>query len=237
VATHLISNFHGRATAIVVRDVPQEKDDRTLVSAAAAGQAQEFGVLVQRNWQKILRVAWRITGNQEDAKDIAQETFVKAHRFLDRFEGKSSFSTWVTRIAINEALMWLRKQRWLRHASAAVSNQDKKNEFSWEMVRDEGADPETSYSQQERALLLNDAMKQLRPGVRRAMELRELTGLSTEETARALGISVGAVKSRLFHGRRKLHSVLKRHVESPGVRELSRGRSRRPIRSCTEVRG
>lgn len=216
-STSLVNNFHRRATA--PPRVPPEQDDATLVAAAVSGQDQAFGVLFRRHSRRILAAAWRITGNREDARDVAQETFVKAFRYLESFERKSSFSTWLTRIAINEALMWLRRRRWLSDASTTVPIEDEKTAFPRE-IPDSGPGPETSYSQQERALLLSKAINRLTPGVRKAIELRELAELSTEETARALGISVQAVKSRLFHGRRKLRGILKPYVESTDFQEL-----------------
>lgn len=199
--TNLIKDLHERARAISA----SRQDDLELVAAAVGGQKEAFGILAERHSRKILTVAWRITGNREDARDVMQETLVKAFRYLNRFQGKSCFSTWLTRIAINEGLMWLRKRRCVHEVSTVPNDGDKS--MALEMM-DSSPTPETAYSHQERAQLLSDAMKQLTPGVRRAIELRDIRGLSTEETARILGVSVPAVKGRVFHGRQRLRQRL-----------------------------
>jgi RNA polymerase sigma-70 factor (ECF subfamily) len=128
---------------------------------------------------------------------------------LHKFEGKSSFSTWLTRIAINEALMLLRRGRVLREVSIDDLSGNEETALGLE-IPDSRAGPESTFLQGERNRILFEAMDKLTPGIRTAIELRELGELSTEEAARVMGLSVEAVKGRVFHGRRKLHQVLKR---------------------------
>jgi len=128
---------------------------------------------------------------------------------LQKFEGKSSFSTWLTRIAINEALMLLRRSRGLREVSIDDLTGNEEAPLGLEMS-DSRAGPESVFLQGERNRILSAAMNKLTPGIRTAIELRELGELSTKEAARVMGLSVEAVKGRVFHGRRKLHQVLKR---------------------------
>ena len=129
---------------------------------------------------------------------------------LHKFEGKSSFSTWLTRIAINEALMMLRKGRRLREVSINdLSGNDEESPFELEMP-DSRIGPESALLRDERSRILSAAINKLTPGMRKAIEVRELGEMSIEETARVMGLSVAAVKGRLFQGRRKLHQVLKR---------------------------
>ena len=116
-----------------------------------------------------------------------------------------------TRIGINEALMFLRRRRDQREISIDGDPIDAEGTASRPKIPDADPDPETSYLQREEARMLFAALKTLRPGLRRAIELRELAELSTEETARRMGLSVAAVKGRLFHGRRKLHQALRRY--------------------------
>jgi len=187
--------------------------DQTLVRAAQGGNLQAFEVLVERHEQKIFFVARRITGTREDAEDVVQQTFQKVFTYLCKFENRSSFSTWLTRIAINEALMILRRGRRLREVSIHDSSGSEETAMVLE-IPDSGPSPESSYSQRERERMLSAAMNKLTPGVRTAIELRELGELSTGEIARRMGLSVEAVKGRLFHGRKKLRKTLKCYVES-----------------------
>jgi RNA polymerase sigma-70 factor (ECF subfamily) len=198
------------ATIVSFRHLATEE---TLVAAAKNGNEHAFEILVKRYEQRILTIAQRYTRVREDAKDVAQQTFQSAFVHLDRFEGKSSFSTWLTRIAINEALMLLRRRRTLREVPADEATDGEGHSSSTEMS-DSNSDPETSYARHERAQILTAAIGSLSPRLRRAIQLRELGELSTSETARRLGLSVGAVKARLFHARRKLRQALARCVKS-----------------------
>jgi RNA polymerase sigma-70 factor (ECF subfamily) len=128
---------------------------------------------------------------------------------------KRSFvlSTWLTRIAINESLMLLRHGRALREVLVDDHSEAGGNAASLEMP-DSSPDPEASYLRRERAQILSETLGNLRPGIRKAVELRELAELSTEETARRLGVSVAAVKARLFHARKKLRERLSRYLKS-----------------------
>jgi RNA polymerase sigma-70 factor (ECF subfamily) len=142
-----------------------------------------------------------------------QQTFQKAFTHVCKFEARSSFSTWLTRIAINEALMLMRKGRGLREVSIDDASGNEETAVRLE-IPDSGPSPESSYSQREREKILSSSLDELSHGTRRAIQLRELDGRSTEETARIMGISVGAVKARVFYGRRKLLQKLKRYVGS-----------------------
>jgi RNA polymerase sigma-70 factor (ECF subfamily) len=181
--------------------------DEALVSAAKSGNQRAFEVLVERHQQRMLAFARRYTRVREDAEDVVQQTFQKAFIHLDKFQGKSSFSTWLTRIAINESLMLLRHGRALREIP--VEDPHVQGDAASPMeIPDASPDPETSYLRQERVQILSETLGNLRPGMRTAIELRELAELSTEETARRMGISVAAVKARLFHARKKLREKL-----------------------------
>jgi RNA polymerase sigma factor, sigma-70 family len=199
------------ATIASFRDTATEE---TLVAAAKNGNELAFEILVKRHEQRILAVAQRYTRAQEDAKDVVQQTFQNVFMHLHSFEWKSSFSTWLTRIAINEALMLLRRRRALHEVPVDDSSDREGNACRLEMP-DSGSDPEASYARQERVRILTGTLGNLRPGLRRAVELRELGELSTSETARRMGLSVAAVKARLFHARRKLRQALTNYLKSP----------------------
>src|SRR6267154_3722201 len=186
--------------------------DAALVVAAQSGDRHAFDILVERHEQTIFFVARRITHTREDAEDVVQQSFQKAFTHLRKFEGRSAFSTWLTRIAITEALMLLRRSRGLREVLIDDLNGNEETTTALQ-IPDASPDPEASYSQRERAEMLSLAMNQLSPGTRKAIRLRELDERSSEETARIMGISVSALKGRMFHGRRKLRERLKRFVE------------------------
>jgi RNA polymerase sigma-70 factor (ECF subfamily) len=191
------------------QNIPGQGAEVTLVLAARNGDPHAFEILVERHQRRILAVALGFTRNQEDAEDIAQQSFQKAFVHLHEFEGKSRFSTWLTRIAINEALIFLRRGRVLREVSINDLSGNEEIALGLE-IPDSRADPEITYLQGERSRILSAAMNRLTPRVRKAIELRELGELSTKEAARVMGLSVGAVKARVFQGRRKLQQVLKR---------------------------
>ena len=188
-------------------------EDAALVVAAQNGDGHAFEILVGRHEQRIFFVARRITRTREDAEDVVQQSFQKAFIHLRKFEGRSAFSTWLTRIAITEALMFLRRGRGLREVLIGDLSGNEETTTSLE-VPDSNPDPEAIYSQREWAEMLSLAMNELPPGIRKAIQLRELGERSTEETARIMGISIGAVKTRVFHGRRKLRERLKHFVGS-----------------------
>jgi RNA polymerase sigma-70 factor (ECF subfamily) len=187
--------------------------EQMLVVAAKNGDEQAFETLFKRHRQKIVGIVLRYAHVREDAEDIAQQSFQKAFVHLCKFEGKSSFSTWLTRIAINEALMFLRRIGVVREVPIDDANDAEGSAGGFE-IPDSSPDPETSYLRRERVQILSETLGNLRPGMRKAIELRELAELSTEETARLMGLSVAAVKARLFHARKKLQEQLSRYLKS-----------------------
>jgi RNA polymerase sigma-70 factor, ECF subfamily len=213
-------NHNAEPTTACLTDPAAEQ---MLVVAAKNGDEQAFETLFKRHRQKILRVVLRYAHVREDAEDIVQQSFQKAFVYLHKFEGKSSFSTWLTRIAINESLMLLRHGRALREVSVDDHTEAEGNAASLEMS-DSSPDPEANYARRERVQILTAALGNLSPGLRRAIELRELAELSTEQTAEHMGLSVGAVKARIFHGRRKLRERLGRFMKSPRASVKGSGR-------------
>ena len=180
--------------------------ERTLVVAAKNGDEQAFETLFKRYQRKTFAVVLRYTRVVEDAEDIVQQSFYKAFVHLCQFQGESSFSTWLTRIAVNEALMFLRRIGAVRE----VSIDDIRDAGSADNlgIPDSNADPETHYSQREEVRILSKAVRNLRPGLRTTIVLREFRELSTSETARRMGLPVGTVKARLFRGKRQLRQEL-----------------------------
>jgi RNA polymerase sigma-70 factor, ECF subfamily len=189
------------------QNIADRNEEATLVLAAKLGDGQAFEILIERYQRRILAVARRFTRIREDSEDIVQQSLQKAFVHLHQFEGKSSFSTWLTRIAINEALMFVRRGRGMHEVSIDDLGGNEETARGLE-IPDPRADPEISVLRGEWSQILSAAMNRLTPGTRKAIELRELTELSTKEAAWVLGLSAGAVKCRVFHGRRKLHQIL-----------------------------
>jgi len=190
-----------------------------LVAQARTGDAQAFSELVSRYERKIYRLAKNITQNNEDAEDVLQDTFLKAYEHLDSFQGNSKFYTWIVRIAVNEALMKLRKRK-----SDRTVPLDEPMDLGEETVEREIAvwedNPEQRYSREEMQQILNDAVDTLKPDFRTVFALRDIEELSTEETAEALGISIPAVKSRLLRARLALREKLTRQFKRKGENVL-----------------
>jgi RNA polymerase sigma-70 factor (ECF subfamily) len=201
-----------------------KRSDEGLVAATKRGDAQAFEELVLRHRQKVVAVAQRITNSREDAEDVAQESFHKAFLHLDGFQEKSRFSTWLTRIAMNEAFMLLRRTRGI--VEVLPENPDDGMRSNWEAFVDRSPNPEESYLRRERTEFLTEAINRLGSKVRTTMLLRDMEGRSVEETARILGASIAAVKARVFQGRRKLRRTV--HAGFfPGVYEYGRAEGQR----------
>jgi RNA polymerase sigma-70 factor, ECF subfamily len=169
--------------------------------------------LIARHRQRILAIALRRARVRQDAEDIMQQTFQKAFLHLHQFEGRSSFSTWLTRVAINEAQMLHRKSGNTREVSIDDLNEHAETVTPLE-IPDSAPDPEAAYLKREWRRMLSFALNELPRRTRRAIQLRDLDERSTEETARIMGMSVGAVKARIFQGRKRLRKRLEHFVGS-----------------------
>src|SRR5581483_2063152 len=190
-------------------------DESVLVTQAREGDSRAFGELVRRYESKIFRLAQHITQNREDAEDVLQETFMKAYEHLDQFQGNSKFYTWIVRIAVNKALMKLRR----RKTDKSVSIDENIDTGEDTIVREIAAwdeNPEQRFSREELGELLDTAIQSLEPIYRSVFVLRDIEELSTEETADALNLSVPAVKSRLLRARLQLREKLTRQFKRKG---------------------
>lgn len=216
VQARLATKRNKEQCVLLSADTFADQNDAALVAAADRGADGAFEVLVRRYQAKILCVAWRFTRNREDAEDITQQTFQKAFLHLRQFQGNSSFSTWLTRIAINEGLMWARRRRGSSEVPLETANGSDETPKQLELT-DCAPNPEETCLQLERQQILAAALNRLKPKLRRAMELREFAELSTTETAALMGLSAAAVKARVFHGRTKLRALVKRYVGSKPV--------------------
>jgi RNA polymerase sigma-70 factor (ECF subfamily) len=184
-------------------------DEGSLVASAKAGDISAFETLVGRYERKIFRLAQNITQNREDAEDVMQESFLKSYQHLGEFQGNSRFYTWLVRIAVNQALMKLRKRR--PNQVSLDEEIDTGEDTMPREVEDWGPSPEDRYEQTELGRILNSTIAELDPPFRIVFQLRDIEELSTEETAEALGLSIPAVKSRLLRARLKLRQKLNRY--------------------------
>ncbi len=190
-------------------------DEAALVAQARGGGTEAFSELVVRYESNIFRLARHITQNPEDAEDVLQETFLKAYEHLDEFQGNSKFYTWLVRIAVNQSLMKLRK----RKADNSVSLDDPFDTGEENLTREIAVwdpNPEQTYSREEIREILEKAVESLPPTFRAVFALRDIEGLSTEEAAAMLNLSIPAVKSRLLRARLRLREKLTRYFKRKG---------------------
>lgn len=178
----------------------QRQSEAQLLEQAKRGKAQAFGALCERHSAKLFKAALRVTRNPQDAEDAVQDSLMRAFANIKNFQGRSSFSTWLTRIVINSALMIRRK-----NANAHEVSTDEPRPLTQAslplQIPDHLPNPEQSYVEGERNRILHKAIARLRPRLRSVVELGQLQECSIKETARILDISVTAAKARLFHGR------------------------------------
>ncbi len=190
-------------------------DETALVTRAKAGDTAAFSELVSHYDRRVYRMAKQITQNDEDTEDVLQETFLKAYTHLDSFHGDSKFYTWLVRIAVNEALMKLRKRRSDRTTPLDEPIDTGEDEVIREIaVWDEN--PEQQYSREELGQILDEAVQSLKPAYRTVFILRDIEELSIEETAEALKLSISAVKSRLLRARLQLREKLTKQFKKKG---------------------
>jgi len=198
-------------------------NDDSLVQAAQRGHSMAFATLSERYRQRLLRAAQRITRSCEDAEDAVQDTLLRAFVHIEDFDGRSSFGTWLTRIAINSALMILRKKR-ASLESVTDFNDDFVADGPRQEVTDHRPNPERRYAQSEEESILKKAIQRLRPNLRVVVQIQQLQECSIRETAETMGISSSAAKARLFHARVALRkSLLPKLAKHPRFGRKRRG--------------
>jgi RNA polymerase sigma-70 factor (ECF subfamily) len=179
--------------------------DDVLIVAAKSGDRPAFVELWTRHSKIAFNMAYRITGNQEDAEDVVQDAWLRAYVHLNSFDGRSKFSTWLTRIAINSALGILRRKRARPETSMEIT--DGETWQPWE-IADETKNIEDLYARQQRGERLRRAIRRLQPTLRNVVEIHQSNDRSVKEIADLAGISVAATKSRLLRARRILRKTL-----------------------------
>ena len=184
--------------------------DLELVHASKNGDVAAFEQLVTRYDRKLYRIAQNVTHNREDAQDTVQDAFLKAFQNLDQFREESQFSTWLFRITVNQSLMKLRKNRSIREISLDEDFQTAGDIPPME-VTDWAPNAEQLYWASELRDILVNALRNLRPILRAVFVLRDIEGLSTDQTAEVLNLSQTAVKARLWRARSELRESLNKY--------------------------
>ena len=206
--------MHLETMHVIQSKLNEASDELALVRAAKQGDVSAFEQLVKRYDRNIFRIANHITQNREDAEDVVQDAFLKAFRNLEQFQGNSKFYTWLVRIAVNESLMKLRRRRSDRTVSLDQEVETEEDTMPRE-VADWAPNPEQLYRQGELNEILTKTVNGLPASFRTVFVLRDIEGLSTEETAEALELSVPAVKSRLLRARLQLRDRLNKYFRKP----------------------
>ena len=202
------AQFAGKAVA---------RDDLDLVHATQDGDVSAFEQLVERYDRKLLRVAEHVTHNREDSQDAVQEAFLKAFQHLADFREDSQFSTWLIRITVNQALMKLRKRRRTKEVSLDEDFQGNEDMLPRE-VADWAPNPEELYRASELREILSKALEELRPTLRTVFVLRDIEGLSIDQTAEVLDLTPAAVKARAWRARLQLRELLNEYFSKHNVK-------------------
>lgn len=177
--------------------------ERRLLARARGGDSASFELLCASHRGRLLKTAFKITRNREDAEDAVQDSLMRAFVRIHDFRGDSSFSTWLTRILINSALMIRRKNGSANHLSIDDTCEGAEGPLKFEIPHS-APDPAQIFVVRERRKALWKAISRLRPSLRSVVEVGQLQELSMEQAAKALNISVAAAKGRLFHARAAL---------------------------------
>ena len=202
-----MNSFVSKIDTAIERKEADSAADAILIAGARSGDSSAFVELSRRHSSRVLHKIYRITNNWQDAEDVLQESLMRAFVHLHTFECRACFSNWLTSIAINTALMLLRKEKRALKSTIDNSFDDIVQAETWEF-RDHRDNPEQHYVRQQRASLLRVAMLRLKPASRRVLELQQTGELSTREIAQSLGISEPAVKSRLLRARIELRDFV-----------------------------
>jgi RNA polymerase sigma-70 factor (ECF subfamily) len=190
---------------ITVKLLAGAATDEILVAAAKLGDRPAFAELWARHSNRALQIAYRITKNREDAEDVLQEAWTKAFVHLKSFDGKAQFTTWLTRIAINTALMTLRRKRARPETLTGFMDGETWHQLE---IPDKANDVEQQYLRHEREERLRQAIRGLSPTLRHVIEIRQRDNSSVQEVATLAGLSLAATKSRLLRARIILRGLL-----------------------------
>jgi len=181
-------------------------DDHELVKAARRGDRDAFRTLFERYHRRAYALAFGVLRHPDDALDVVQDAFIKAHKYLDKFEGNSSFYTWLYRIVMNLAIDHLRKHRRVKPVELDEQQLDESDEALLPKIL--GGNPGRALMDKEIRARIDQALGELSDNHRAVLIMRELEGMSYEEMAQAMGCSKGTIMSRLFHARKNMQRQL-----------------------------
>lgn len=201
-------------------------DDRDLVTAARQGDRDAFRTLFDRYHRRAYALAFGVVRHQDDALDVVQDAFIKAHKYLDKFEGNSSFYTWLYRIVMNLAIDHLRKHRRIKPVELDESTIEDGGDQGL-LPRILGGNPGRALLDKEIRARIDAALALLSENHRAVLVMRELEGLSYEEMAQAMDCSKGTIMSRLFHARRNMQKQLLDLLDAPSaalIKDLTGGK-------------
>jgi RNA polymerase sigma-70 factor (ECF subfamily) len=186
----------------------EPSDDTAIIARVLGGEAALFELLMRRHNQRLFRAARAIVKNDDEAEDVMQEAYVNAYLHLSQFEGRAKFSTWLTRIAVHEALSRVRVRVRERHVQARDSACEQDYDAEDDAMSSDVASPEEAVSGREVCAILEPLVDALPEGFRVVFVLRAIEGLSVDETADCLGLVPETVRTRFFRARRLLRQVL-----------------------------
>ena len=203
---------HGREASV---------DDRDLVEAARRGDRDAFKTLFERYHRRAYALAFGVLRHQDDALDVVQDAFIKAHKYLDKFEGTSSFYTWLYRIVMNLCIDHLRKHRRVKPVELDEAKLEEGAVDDALLPRILGGNPGRALADKEIRARIDQALGELSENHRTVIVMRELDGLSYEEMAAAMGCSKGTIMSRLFHARKNMQRRLIDLIDHPSAELLA----------------
>lgn len=199
-------------TREVGRAGPGIDPDEDLVARSRSGDMEAYAKLIERHEGRVHALVCQYVGQDEEARDLARDVFLKAYRSLDRFHGKAKFSSWVCRIAINRSIDYIRRRKHIRIDSLDEPLGAGDGEIERD-IPDPSEGPAEEIERRELADRIRTAIHQLSPKLQEVTVLREYGGLSIDEIAQTLGLSDGTVKSRIFRARERLRELLAPYIE------------------------
>jgi len=198
------------------------EEELLLIRKVCSGDPSAFEPLVREHQRHVYALAFRVTGNEQDAQDVAQDAFLRAYTSLKDFRGDCRFSVWLYRLTGNLAIDFLRKSK--RHSAVSLQQESDDGE-EWELsLPDDAPSPEEQLTREETREQVREAMASLPERDRQILSLRELGGMSYEEIAEGLSLQIGTVKSRLNRARKKLCAALTESGNFPGAGASNKGR-------------
>jgi RNA polymerase sigma-70 factor (ECF subfamily) len=211
-----VAKVNNAAQRASTRTHGADLDDRDLVTAVRRGDRDAFRMLFERYHRRAYALAFGVVRHPDDALDVVQDAFIKAHKYLDRFEGNSSFYTWLYRIVMNLAIDHLRKHRRVKPVELDETKLEGDGDDPL-LPRILGGNPGRALMDKQIRARIDQALDELSENHRAVLVMRELEGLSYEEMAQAMDCSKGTIMSRLFHARRNMQKRLLDLIENPSA--------------------